>query len=108
MVLGAVYMLWMFQRVMFGKITNEANRLLTDLTKRETAILCTIVLFVFLMGLYPGLFLRKMDASAAGYLKFVQARNAAAVAPVPPKPFGARIREGRKPCSSKYPNWHSG
>jgi len=88
-ILGAVYMLWMFQRVMFGKISNEANRILTDLTKRETAILCTIVLFIFLMGLYPGMFLKKIDASAAGYLKFVQARNAAAVSAVPPKPFGA-------------------
>ena len=88
-ILGAVYMLWMFQRVMFGRITNEANRILTDLTKRETAILCTVVLFVFLMGLYPGMFLRKIDASAAGYLKFVQARNAAAVSAVPPKPFRA-------------------
>jgi NADH-quinone oxidoreductase subunit M len=75
-ILGAVYMLWMFQRVMFGKITKEENRGLTDLTKRETAILCTIVLFVFLMGLYPGAFLRKMDASTAGYLKFLQARTA--------------------------------
>ncbi len=88
-ILGAVYMLWMFQRVMFGRITNEANRLLTDLTRRETVILCTIVLFVFLMGLYPGLFLRKMEASAAGYLKYVQARSASAAAPVPPKPFSA-------------------
>jgi NADH-quinone oxidoreductase subunit M len=88
-ILGAVYMLWMFQRVMFGKISNEANRILTDLTKRETAILCTVVLFVFLMGLYPGMFLKKIDASAAGYLKFVQARNAAVVNAVPPKPFSA-------------------
>ena len=75
-ILGAVYMLWMFQRVMFGKITKEENRRLTDLTKREAAILCTIVLFVFLMGLYPGAFLRKMDASAAGYLNFLQAKTA--------------------------------
>jgi NADH-quinone oxidoreductase subunit M len=75
-ILGAVYMLWMFQRVMFGKITKEENSRLTDLTKREAAILCTIVLFVFLMGLYPGAFLRKMDASAAGYLKFLQAKTA--------------------------------
>ncbi len=75
-ILGAVYMLWMFQRVMFGKIAKEENTRLTDLTKRETAILCAIVLFVFLMGLYPGAFLRKMDASAVGYLKFLQARTA--------------------------------
>jgi len=75
-ILGAVYMLWMFQRVMFGKITKEENTGLTDLTKRESAILCSIVFFVFLMGLYPGAFLRKMDASATGYLKFLQARTA--------------------------------
>ncbi|MHB8773274.1 MAG: NADH-quinone oxidoreductase subunit M [Syntrophales bacterium] len=88
-ILGAVYMLWMFQRVMFGQITHEANRLLTDLTKRETVILATIVLFVFLMGLYPGLFLRKMDASSAGYLKYVKARLAAVEAPAVPRPFVA-------------------
>jgi len=74
-ILGAVYMLWMFQRVMFGKITKEENTRLTDLTKRETAILCSIVLFVFLMGLYPGPFLKKMDASATGYLKYMQAKT---------------------------------
>jgi NADH-quinone oxidoreductase subunit M len=74
-ILGAVYMLWMFQRVMFGKITKEENSRLQDLTKRETAILCAIVLFVFLMGLYPGPFLKKIDASAAGYLNFMQART---------------------------------
>jgi NADH-quinone oxidoreductase subunit M len=76
-ILGAVYMLWMFQRVMFGKITKEENARLTDLSKREAAILGTIVFFVFLMGLYPGAFLRKMDASAAGYLNYIQAKTAA-------------------------------
>ena len=75
-ILGAVYMLWMFQRVMFGKITKEENTRLPDLTKREAAILSAVVLFVFLMGLYPGAFLRKMDSSAAGYLNFLQTRTA--------------------------------
>jgi NADH-quinone oxidoreductase subunit M len=75
-VLGAAYMLWMFQRVMFGQVTKEENRNLADLGKREIAILCTIVLFVFLMGLYPQMFFRKMDATAAGYLDYVKSRNA--------------------------------
>ncbi|MBU2226494.1 MAG: NADH-quinone oxidoreductase subunit M [Proteobacteria bacterium] len=75
-ILGAVYMLWMFQRVMFGKITKEENRGLPDLSKREAAILVVVVAFVFLMGLYPGAFLKKMDASAAGYLKVMQAKTA--------------------------------
>ena len=75
-ILGAVYMLWMFQRVMFGQLTKEANKSLTDLTKRETAILCAIVFFVFLMGLYPQAFFKKMNASAAGYLSFLQVKTA--------------------------------
>jgi NADH-quinone oxidoreductase subunit M len=86
-VLGAVYMLWMFQRVMFGKITREENSRLKDLTKRETALLCAVVFFVFLMGLYPGPFLKKMDASAAGYLSYMQAKTSvyASAGDVPPR-----------------------
>lgn len=75
-ILGAVYMLWMFQRVMFGEITKEANKLLKDLSKRETAILCVIVFFIFLMGLYPHAFFKKMDVSAAEYLKRIPAKTA--------------------------------
>jgi NADH-quinone oxidoreductase subunit M len=78
-ILGAVYMLWMFQRVMFGKITKEENSRLKDLTKRETVILCSIALFVFLMGLYPGAFLKKIDASAVGYLNYMRAKTVVAV-----------------------------
>jgi NADH-quinone oxidoreductase subunit M len=75
-ILGAVYMLWMFQRVMFGQIKKEENKRLLDLTKREAAILCAIVFFVFLMGLYPRAFLKKIDATAAGYLNDVQVKTA--------------------------------
>ena len=75
-ILGAVYMLWMFQRVMFGEITKEANKLLKDLSKRETAILCVIVFFIFLMGLYPHAFFKKMDVSAAEYLKRIPVKTA--------------------------------
>jgi NADH-quinone oxidoreductase subunit M len=86
-VLGAVYMLWMFQRVMFGKITREENSRLKDLTKREAVLLCAVVFFVFLMGLYPGPFLKKTDASAAGYLNYMQAKTSvyASAGDVPPR-----------------------
>jgi len=75
-ILGAVYMLWMFQRVMFGEVTKEANKVLTDLTKREISILCAIVFFVFLMGLYPRAFIGKIDASAADYLSKMPQQSA--------------------------------
>jgi NADH-quinone oxidoreductase subunit M len=75
-VLGAVYMLWMFQRVMFGEVTKEENRKLKDLGAREIVILCSIVFFVILMGVYPKLFFKKMDASVEGFLRFVKAKSA--------------------------------
>ncbi len=75
-VLGAVYMFWMFQRVMFGEVKKEENRKLTDLNKREVLILCSVVFFIVLMGVYPKMFFKKMDASVEGFLKFVKERNA--------------------------------
>jgi NADH-quinone oxidoreductase subunit M len=75
-VLGAVYMLWMFQRVMFGEITREENRRVKDLGGREVLILCAVVFFIVLMGVYPRMFFKKMDTSVQGYLNFVNQRNA--------------------------------
>jgi NADH-quinone oxidoreductase subunit M len=67
-ILGAVYMLWLYQRMMFGELLHEANRRLTDLSGREMALLIPLVVLMFWIGLYPGTFLRKMDASAAHLL----------------------------------------
>jgi NADH-quinone oxidoreductase subunit M len=52
-VLGAAYMLWMYQRVFFGPITNPENEGLKDLNKRELAYLIPIVVLCFWIGLYP-------------------------------------------------------
>ena len=70
-ILAAVYMLWMFQRVMFHEITHEENKTLKDMNKREWAILLPIVLMIFWIGIYPNSFLRKMDASVNHLLKQV-------------------------------------
>jgi NADH-quinone oxidoreductase subunit M len=68
-ILGAAYMLWMFQRVMFGKITRPENEKLKDLNAREITILVPMVIVIFLMGIYPKLFFSKMDASVEKFLK---------------------------------------
>jgi len=52
-VLGAAYMLWMYQRVFFGPVTHPENRGLPDLNRREIAYLLPIVLLCFWIGLYP-------------------------------------------------------
>jgi NADH-quinone oxidoreductase subunit M len=68
-ILSAIYMLWMFQRVMFGKIRHEANLLLKDLTPREWAVLVPVLVLIVWLGVYPDPFLRTMDASIAGLLE---------------------------------------
>ncbi len=70
-ILAAVYMLWMFQRVMFHEITHEENKTLKDMNRREWAVLLPIVFLIFWIGVYPGSFLRKMDASVNHLLKQV-------------------------------------
>jgi NADH-quinone oxidoreductase subunit M len=67
-ILGAAYMLWMFQRVMFGKITRPENEKLKDLNAREITILVPMVILIFVMGIYPKLFLSKMDASVEKFI----------------------------------------
>ena len=62
-VLAAVYMLWMLQRMIFGKITNEENRSLPDVNWRELAYLLPILVFVVWIGVYPMTFLEKMEPS---------------------------------------------
>jgi NADH-quinone oxidoreductase subunit M len=73
-VLGAAYMLWMFQRVMFGKITKPENEKLKDLNAREITILVPMVIMIFLMGIYPKLFFSKMDASVEKFIKDFKGR----------------------------------
>jgi NADH-quinone oxidoreductase subunit M len=60
-ILSAVYMLWMFQRVMFGELDNPKNQKLEDLNAREIAIMVPLLALIFIMGLYPNPFIEKMD-----------------------------------------------
>ena len=52
-VLGAAYLLWLYQRTMFGPITHEANKSLPDLNPREYAVLLPLVALAFWIGIYP-------------------------------------------------------
>ena len=63
MILSAVYMLWMFQRVNYGPVSNEKNASLPDLSKREWMVLAPVVLAAILMGVAPMFVLRPMQAS---------------------------------------------
>ena len=78
-IFGAVYMLWMFQRVMFGKITREENRNLKDLSLREVFVLLPIIVMIFVIGIYPDPFLKKMSVSVDQFNARMKAGNAAGI-----------------------------
>ena len=58
-VLGAAYLLWLYQRVFFGELSNPANAKLPDLTVREQLTLAPLVILALWIGLYPEADLRR-------------------------------------------------
>jgi NADH-quinone oxidoreductase subunit M len=78
-ILSAVYMLWMFQRVNYGPVTNEKNNRLPDLTTREWALMVPTVAMCLFMGVFPNVFLRPMEASVNKVLDRVHSSRQAAV-----------------------------
>jgi NADH-quinone oxidoreductase subunit M len=72
-ILSAVYMLWMYQRVIWGEVNNERNATLPDLAGRERAMLIPVLIIAVWMGVYSNHFLRPMDASVAKLLNQSQA-----------------------------------
>jgi len=71
-IFAACYMLWMFQRVIFGKVTNDKNKDLKDLSWREIAIFAPLILFIIWIGVYPSTFLDKTKASTENFLALME------------------------------------
>ena len=91
-ILSAVYMLWMFQRVNYGPIRHEHNRTLPDLTPREWAMTVPIVALAIFMGVYPNLFLKPMEASVNRVIERVNRHQPAQVQmPAPGAERGAKV-----------------
>jgi NADH-quinone oxidoreductase subunit M len=62
-IFAAVYLLWMVQRVFFGKITNPNNKRLADLSWREIGLIAPLVFLMVFMGVYPSPFLNRSRES---------------------------------------------
>jgi NADH-quinone oxidoreductase subunit M len=83
MILSAVYMLWMFQRVNYGEVTNVKNRELPDLSAREWTLMVPTIAVAIAMGVFPNVFLRPMEPAVKRTIERVTGRSFAA-APAPP------------------------
>ena len=90
-VLSATYMLWMFQRVNYGSVTNEKNASLPDLQPREWLVIAPIVVATVIMGVVPSLFLRSIEPSVERLINQVhQAAPARAEFGIRNSEFGIR------------------
>jgi NADH-quinone oxidoreductase subunit M len=74
-ILSAVYMLWMFQRVNYGPLTNDKNRGLRDLSVREWFVIGPICAMAIFMGVMPGVFLKPMEPAVAKTVREVLPSN---------------------------------
>ena len=84
-ILGAAYLLWLYQRVMFGPVTNPENEHLPDLNFREYATLLPLLLAAFWIGIYPKPLFNVLEQPVHQIVAQVNPGyyNAAAPAPVP-------------------------
>jgi NADH-quinone oxidoreductase subunit M len=68
-VLGAIYMLWMFQRMFFGEVTNEKNASLKDLNPREIFVFIPLLVMIFWMGVYSKPFVSRMEPAVNQFVE---------------------------------------
>ena len=100
-VLGAAYMLWLYQRTMFGKIENPKNEHLQDLNFREFATYAPLLILAVWIGLYPKPFIDRLQTSVDRVVVRINPEYRAQVpVPVPGSAFASRANQNR--------NWERG
>ena len=101
-ILSAVYMLWMFQRVNYGDVTNAKNRSLPDLTSREWTMMVPTIAMCIVMGVLPGVFLRPMEPSVKRTIERVTGRNYAGSTAASPTTLAATLAPA--PADTQLPS----
>lgn len=79
-VLGAVYMLSLYRRTMFGELDIAKNGMLKDISRREILTLLPLLVLVFWMGIYPKPLLKIIEPSVENFIALVDARKAVMIA----------------------------
>ena len=100
-ILSAVYMLWMFQRVYYGTVTHEENETLPDLRPREWSTVVPLCAVALLMGIVPNLFLAPTEASVSRIVQRLQATATLRVERSTTSPQPARPAASPEPVSTR-------
>jgi NADH-quinone oxidoreductase subunit M len=93
-ILSAVYMLWMVQRVYYGAVTNEKNRRLPDLTVREWFAAAPLVAAAIVMGVLPTVFLKPMEPAVVRVVQQITVSQRVNVEAAPPAPLTPQADAG--------------
>jgi NADH-quinone oxidoreductase subunit M len=93
-ILSAVYMLWMFQRVYYGEITDDHNRTMPDLSFREWAIVGPLVAAAIFMGVFPNVFLKPMEPAVGRIVQRIEQHQ----------PFRVQLALPHAPNAPNAPN----
>jgi NADH-quinone oxidoreductase subunit M len=70
-IFAAIYLLWMYKRVVFGRVTNPKLEELSDLNLREKLVLIPVFVFIIWIGIYPSTFLNVSDKYSETIIKSV-------------------------------------
>jgi len=73
-VLGAIYMLMVVQKMFFGPVTHKENKRLPDVTARELISLAPLAMLIFVIGLFPNIFLSQIKGAAERVASDFEAR----------------------------------
>jgi NADH-quinone oxidoreductase subunit M len=103
MILGAIYMLWMFRRVVFGPLDRVENQKLKEIGAREVVTLAPLVALIIFMGIYPQPFLSRMRSSVELVLYRIDAKGDRRQARVPshltPQVTGTGLGDNASPLT---------
>ena len=99
-ILNAGYMLWLYQRMFFGEITNEKNKLLPDLSAREWAYMLPLVVMSLWIGMFPAPFIRYIEKPVNSVVKQIkpgypipgQAKTTTTLTTAPPVTISAPVQ----------------
>jgi NADH-quinone oxidoreductase subunit M len=81
-ILAAIYLLWLVQKVFFGPITNEENRHIPDIAWNEIAAMVPLVVFMVWIGVHPNTFLKKMEPSVKHLIATIDGNSGESRTPV--------------------------
>jgi NADH-quinone oxidoreductase subunit M len=98
-VLGAAYMLYLYQRTMFGKVENPKNERLLDLDNREFATFAPLLVLAVWIGIYPSPFLRRLETTVQHIVVRVSPQYAAKYAECNPAPTPDRVAGSSNPAA---------